>query len=284
MRSLLKSLFISIFPVLALICLGYGVFQFMENGFSFLLVGQTIVMGTVVALFGGLFIKPTARTDANLKIYSLLIFMGFFIGLVMGIMIDKNPISKLFPSTILLLLWIVYLKWYSKFSDRDTNEILKVGKQLIDFELEDENGNAVSSSSFEGKSTIYLFYRGNWCPLCMAQIKEIAQQYQELAARNVRTVLVSPQPHKNTKHLATKFKVGFEFMVDVKNKAATKLGILAINGIPAGFQVLGYDSDTVMPTVIITNSENKIIFADLTDNYRVRPEPETFLKVIDQMA
>jgi hypothetical protein len=38
-----------------------------------------------------------------------------------------------------------------------------------------------------------------------------------------------------------------------------------------------------MPTVIITDEQGKIIFADLTDNYRVRPEPETFLRVLDEL-
>lgn len=49
-----------------------------------------------------------------------------------------------------------------------------------------------------------------------------------------------------------------------------------------GMEVLGYDSDTVMPTVIMTDATGKILFADLTDNYRLRPEPETFLKVFSQ--
>jgi len=51
-----------------------------------------------------------------------------------------------------------------------------------------------------------------------------------------------------------------------------------------GLQALGYDSDTVMPTVVMTNSAGKIIFADLTDNYRVRPEPEDFLRVFDEQG
>ena len=45
-------------------------------------------------------------------------------------------------------------------------------------------------------------------------------------------------------------------------------------------QALGYDSDTVMPTVIITDREGRVVWTDETDNYRVRPEPETFLQVL----
>ncbi len=114
----------------------------------------------------------------------------------------------------------------------------------------------------------------------MAQIKEIAAQYEELDKLGVNTVFISPQPHKHTKNLANKYKLNFHFLVDHKNKVAKQLGTFAENGIPAGFQVLGYDSDTVMPTVVITDNTGKIIFADLTDNYRVRPEPEVFLEII----
>ena len=39
-----------------------------------------------------------------------------------------------------------------------------------------------------------------------------------------------------------------------------------------------------MPTILITDAGGKLIFADLTDNYRVRPEPETFLKILDGVS
>jgi len=114
----------------------------------------------------------------------------------------------------------------------------------------------------------------------MAQIKEIAAQYEELDKLGVNTILISPQPHQQTKSLAKRYKLNFHFLVDYKNEVAKQLGIFAENGIPAGFQAFGYDSDTVMPTVVITDKKGEIIFVDLTDNYRVRPEPGVFLKII----
>ncbi len=115
----------------------------------------------------------------------------------------------------------------------------------------------------------------------MAQIKEIASQYKELEKRNVNIVFISPQPHKQTKTLAKKFNLNFNFLIDHKGKVAQQLNILSKNGLPIGLQTLGYNSDTVMPTVLITNKEGKIVFVDLTNNYRVRPEPKTFLRILD---
>ena len=175
----------------------------------------------------------------------------------------------------------LYVYWYSKFQ-RDESDALAIGEILPVFELEEESGEKFSSEQFIGQPSLLIFYRGNWCPLCMAQIKEVAGQYKALAELGATVALISPQPHENTRGLAKKFDVPFKFLVDKDNKAAKVLGIYAKNGTPKGMEVLGYDSDTVMPTVLITDKTGNIIFADLTDNYRVRPEPETFINVLKQ--
>jgi len=282
MKSILKSLFISLFPVFALIVAVHTIWYFTNNGLSeYYRIGRCIVALTIVIFFLGLFIKPVARTEANPKTYTFAVTLGFLISLLFGT-ITTGDVSVTWPTLGLVAGWFIYINWYSVFDDRTTNKILQKGKELPELMLTNGNGDEVKTSAFLGNPSIFLFYRGNWCPLCMAQIKEIAQQYKALEERKVNTVLISPQPHKYTKRLAEKFDVHFNFLTDKDNTVAKKLHIHAPNGIPMGFQTLGYDSDTVMPTVIITDTMGKILFVDLTDNYRVRPEPETFLRILDE--
>ena len=92
----------------------------------------------------------------------------------------------------------------------------------------------------------------------MAQIKELSKEYKNLESEGIQTVLISPQPHTHTIKLAKKFDVGFQFLVDKNNAAAKLLNIMSKNGLPAGMQVFGYDSDTVMPTVILTDKKGLI--------------------------
>ena len=125
-----------------------------------------------------------------------------------------------------------------------------------------------------------MFFRGNWCPLCMCQVKEITKQYRELAELGVRVALISPQPHHNAQLLSARFDVDFDFLVDPGARAAKTLGIFHANGVPAGLELLGYARDTVLPTVVVADREGKILFSDQTDNYRVRPEPSTFMSVL----
>ncbi|MFT4575589.1 MAG: peroxiredoxin [Polaribacter sp.] len=272
MKNILKSLFINILPVLSLVVF---ITTIINSNFNNSDIGLLMSSLAIVAFFALLFIKPIARTSRTLGGYSTIVFIGFVLNLFN---FEKNA---LLISLGLSVGWLLYLNWYSSFKSRDTS-VLEVGKKLPNLTLENSNKEAVEISSFNGNYQIFLFYRGNWCPLCMAQIKEAANQYKELAERNVDMVLVSSQPHKYTKNISEKYKVPFHFLIDIKNKAAKKLGILHENGLPAGFQVFGYDSDIVLPTVIITDKDNTIIFADLTDNYRIRPEPETFIRIIDK--
>ena len=47
-----------------------------------------------------------------------------------------------------------------------------------------------------------------------------------------------------------------------------------------GLQMLGYDSDTVLPTVIITDTGGRVLWTHETDNYRIRPEPDVYLAIL----
>ena len=271
MKNIFKSLFISGFPVFALVIF---IKTILKTNFNIRDICLLISSIAIVVFFSMLFIKPVARTSKTLNFYSTKIIIGFALNLF------NFEQTSLLISILLALGWLAYLTWYSSFYSRNTS-VLEIGNTLPDFTLKNGNKEEISLKNLSGNYKIFIFYRGNWCPLCMAQIKEVVEEYKALEKRNVDMVLISSQPHKFTANLAKKHNVPFHFLVDKDNKVAKQLGLLHENGLPAGFQIFGYKSDVVLPTVIITNKNNKIIFADLTDNYRVRPEPETFIKIID---
>ncbi len=281
MKAILKSVFISVFPILSLYYTLDSIIHLLNHDISYRYIGRLIISFTIVTFFISLFVRQVARTDTNLKAFSFPIAIGFLLSIIFGGIIEQD-INGSLPSIGLFLGWILYIKWYSFFDNRNINPIIKIGNTLPNLELQDPEKNKVNTSDFLGNPSIFLFYRGNWCPLCIAQIQEIVSQYKELEKRNVNVVLISPQPHNQTKSLTKKFEVNFNYLVDKGNKAARQLQIFSSNGLPMGLQILGYDSDTVMPTVIITDKKGKIIFADLTNNYRVRPEPEIFLQILDK--
>jgi len=224
-----------------------------------------------------LFLGQVARTSVMLWPLTV----GPVVALLLWLVLDRSSLLPLAHIVATGLAGgLLYQFWYSRF-DRQQSQVLTVGQRLPSLQLADGAGNAVHTNELAGP-LLLIFYRGNWCPLCMAQIREVAGQYRELHARGVTTLLISPQPHENTASLAERFDVPFLFLVDKDNQVARQLGIVAENGLPVGLEVLGYDSDTVMPTVVMTNAAGVIIFSDQTDNYRVRPEPDVFIRILDE--
>ena len=280
----LKSIYIMVYIMGANTIAVWSVYQLYAEGIVFGWAGVLLAWLPGAVFFNYITVTQSLpRTTANLPVISFLILSGVVLTIIGWVQNPQEGSLPLILGVTGLLAWSLYLFWYSLYGVRDGKE-LQPGNPLPEFVLEDEQGNTVNSRQFLGNPALLLFYRGNWCPLCMAQIKEIAAQYQQLADHGVQIVLISPQPHKHTQKLAQRFEVPFIYLVDSGNKVARQLKLLARNGLPFGMQLLGYDSDTVMPTVIITDDEGKIIFADLTDNYRVRPEPETFLRVLTGAA
>ena len=275
---MLKSLYVSLYMMLAMAITVFAVLELIATD-DYLTWGGVLLTTApfVVVISWVMIFRNIARTSAR---FPTLIVMGV-IGLLFatrGYVLGASALAPVMAA-IGFAGFLIYDYWYSSFPDRHSKS-LDVGQALPGFELKDTAGQTITSTSLTDKPAIWIFYRGNWCPLCMAQIKELVANYQQLQELGVRVALISPQPHKFTKGLAKKFDVSFDFLTDENNRAAQALGIASPNGLPMGMQVLGYDSDTVLPTVIITDTGGKILWVHETDNYRIRPEPETYLAVL----
>jgi peroxiredoxin len=274
-----KSIFISSASMVWTYFTYIFVRDIVANGYSLSGLGLFFVSLLPLAFFMVLLaLRPVARTSRSLHVFTTLIFVGLVL-ISADIYQGNGSILYMTVAVISLNLWLLYVYWYSILPA--SRKEIKVGSSLPKLTFTDNKGEPVSSSDFAGKKVLYMFYRGNWCPLCVAQIREISAQYQELERLGVEVLLISPQPVSHSVTLAKKMKVNFHFLTDVNNAMARQLKIDQDHGIPLGLEVLGYKSETVLPTVIITDERGKILFLDQTDNYRVRPEPETFFEVLD---
>jgi peroxiredoxin len=276
--NFLKSLFVSVYMTAAMVSAVYAGWKLWLGESLLTWGGVLLVTAPFVVVIGVLMIfRRIARTSAN---FVSLIILG-----VVGVVLSHTGYAQggsiagpIFAVTGFVS-FLAYVYWYSVFG-RGESAKLFVGNMLPEFELRNVAGETVLSASLTDKAAIWLFYRGNWCPLCMAQIKELAAQYKALQEQGVRVVLISPQSHKKTAALAKKFDVGFDFLTDEGNLVARELDIANDFGTPMGMQMLGYTSETVMPTVVITDIGGRILWTHETDNYRVRPEPEQFMAVL----
>jgi peroxiredoxin len=273
----IKSAFVSAFMTSLMAALGFSAWRLVQGSMSPAWWGVALASAVPVAFFMRLFLAPVARTTAALWWMP----MAGVLGTTYAAMRAGLALPTLIAFVVGVVLPLIYSHWYSRFESRIGGP-LEHGKALPAFSLQDADGRIVTSTELTRKTALWMFFRGNWCPFCMAQIREVAAQYRELSQRGVDVILISPQPQSHTQSLAQRFEVPMRFMTDVENLAASRLGILAKGGLPMGLQALGYDSDVPMPTVFITDPAGKIVYSDLTDNYRIRPEPADFIAALDR--
>lgn len=283
--NLLKSMFISNYMMAIMGIAGYAGWMLYRGADPVAWGGVMLTVAPLMMFIStAMMFKNIARTSAR---FPLINFLGAA-GNGFAIWAWYHPgTSQFYPLSYLapvlaLVGWggfLLYAYWYSSYG-RKPSAKLKVGLTLPTFTVRDANGAAVTSAQLTDKPAILIFFRGNWCPLCMAQVKEMVAHYQEINALGVRVALISPQPHDNTIALSKKFGVSFDFLTDEGNSAARALGIEQNHGLPMGMQMLGYARETVLPTVIITDRDGKVIWTHETDNYRIRPEPDVYLEVL----
>ncbi len=276
--NILKSIFVSTYMMTAMVITVFAAWSLWTTGHYLSWGGVLLVTAPFMMLLGWLMISTSiARTSERFPVLNA--FGASGVGLS-GWSYFQGGSGLAFDLAIIGWVgFLIYAYWYSSFGRKPSQKIL-VGKQLPDFNTKNVAGDTINSSVLTDKPTIWMFYRGAWCPLCMAQIKELVEQYKTLQAMGVRVALVAPQPHTNTVSVAEKFGVDFDFLTDEGNLASRTLGIDNAHGLPMGMQMLGYDSETVLPTVIITDVGGQILWTHETDNYRVRPEPDVFLDVL----
>ena len=278
--NLLKSLFVTAYIMAGMGGLIASLLMLGDAGWTSPWLGAALACAGPTLFFSQIMLMPRARTSRNL---GLLIAVGV-IGTALAVALP-GPASLaaiVIAAVVGIAGSLAYVYWYSRFGAAG-NAALEVGNSLPGFTL-GEHGKSLHTADLVQKPALWIFYRGNWCPLCVAQVREIAAQYRELARRGVDVHLVSPQSEASSEQLAKQMDAPMRFLTDAGNRAAEALGIKVKDGLPAGFQALGYDSDEPRPTVFITAAGGRIIWCDMTDNYRVRPEPATFFTVLDRHA
>jgi peroxiredoxin len=219
-----------------------------------------------------------ARTSADLPLLILVSAAGAVVTLweaYVARSAEWQPPAIAIVGTALLLL---YVFWYSRLG-RMPNARLEIRNKLPEFELADLDGGRVRSSQFLGAPAVWLFYRGNWDPFCVAQVHEIAGRLADLEKLGVQLNLVSSQPEDKARQLAGELPAPVRFLVDRNAEVAEALDIAERHAIPAG-TAAGYARVGSMPTTIVTNASGTILFTDQTDNYRVRPEPDIYISIL----
>ena len=102
--------------------------------------------------------------------------------------------------------------------------MLKIGDKMPDFEVVDQDGNAVSSKDLIGKKTIIYFYPKDNTSGCTAEACSLRDNYEALQAKGYNVVGVSKDSAASHRKFADKYELPFTLLADTSTQMLQTFG------------------------------------------------------------
>jgi len=171
---------------------------------------------------------------------------------------------------------------------------LKSGVQAPEFTARDNSGKILDLKSLlkSHKAVVLFFYRGQWCPYCNKQIKELQDSLQLLTGKGAYVIGVTPETGENINKTIDKTHASFSIIQDngYKIMKAYDVNYTVNDAMFAKLKSFGVDleknngnTDHVLPvpaTYVIDNS-GKIIFVHFDKDYTKRVPVSSVLNALN---
>jgi peroxiredoxin len=173
---------------------------------------------------------------------------------------------------------------------------LQVGQAAPSFELADQNGKFWRSSELVGPHRLVVcFFRGRWCPFCVAQLEALNAIQGDLRAADTLLVAISPQTTHQSFLTVDQHRLTFPLLHDAGNEVGKKFGL--VYRVPeyqqeiyrrafVNLPFLNGDSswELPIPATFVIDRHSAIVYASANPDYTNRPEPRSIVEFLSQTA
>lgn len=169
---------------------------------------------------------------------------------------------------------------------------LNVNDKAPDFTAIDQNGTKINlNKALKKGSVVLVFYRGQWCPYCNKQLKQLEDSISFIKAKGATVFAITPELPENISKTIEKTKASYSILFDD--------GLKIMNEYKVAFQVedktvekyKGYGIDFLkvngnngaslpVPAVYVVNKKGKIIYRFFDINYTKR---STIKDILDRL-
>ncbi|WP_298238519.1 peroxiredoxin-like family protein [uncultured Algibacter sp.] len=168
---------------------------------------------------------------------------------------------------------------------------LKVGDKAPDFILPNALGYSISlSESLKSGPVILKFYRGEWCPICNLDLREIQQYINQFKELNTEVLAISPQKPDDALSITQKNELKFEVLSDSNQEVIKAYNLQFDPGDDyhqrRDLSVLNGDGSVTLPVpaTFVIDTDFTILAAHVEANYTERMSPLEILKVLKNRA
>lgn len=160
---------------------------------------------------------------------------------------------------------------------------LNLNDKAPEFTARDQHGKTISLSEELKKGAVVLvFYRGQWCPYCNRQLKELEDSVSLIQRKGATVLTITPEVQENIEKTISKTKASYPILHDeglrimksydvafqVDDKTIETYKKYGIDFMNANGQENG--ANLPVPAVYVINKEGRIIYKYFDRDYRKR--------------
>ena len=167
-------------------------------------------------------------------------------------------------------------------SAQEKPEGLFINSKAPDFKAVDQNGNNIRLKDMVKNGNVVLFfYRGNWCPYCSRQLKQLQDSLELFVEKGVQVVAITPEKPEGISKTIEKSNATFPIIHDEEGKIMKAYDVrFALDEKSVSrYKMSGIDlaatngkngTNLPVPAVYIINKENTIIYRYFNEDYKKR--------------
>lgn len=172
---------------------------------------------------------------------------------------------------------------------------LQPGAKAPNFELPDAHGrNFILADRLAQGPVVLVFFRGRWCPYCIAQLEELEQARPEFEQAGATLAALSPQKGQHTGFTAEQHHLRFPVLSDAGNQVARQYGIAwklpdylvaHYRGVFVNLEHANASKDWELPVpaTFVIAPDSTIVWAQVEPDFTRRPEPQEVLRVVKML-
>lgn len=170
------------------------------------------------------------------------------------------------------------------------------GDRMPSFVLQDRQGSTASSDDLLKRGLLVVtFFRGTWCPYCVAELRALSEIVDDITSAGGAIVAISPQApeqqdaealagirlpilYDRDNAVAKQFGLVYDFPEDLKEVYQNAFKIdMSVQNCAKAWQL-------PVPARYVVSRDGEILDAQIDPDYRYRPEPLLTLSVLKQYA
>lgn len=191
----------------------------------------------------------------------------------------------------LLLAAIVFIQSISLFAQEQPNG-LNINDKAPDFTANDQFGKKIIlSEEIKKGAVVIIFYRGQWCPYCNKQLKQLEDSLPMIKAKGATVLSITPEKGEGIAKTVAKTKASFSILHDegMKIMKSYDVAFAVDEKTITAYKKYGIDfneangsngANLPVPAVYIINKDGKIVYRYFDKNYAKRATVKEILSYL----